>query len=259
MCAQVMSDWLSDKKLDRKQLGVLSANLAAVEAWEEFESEEALNVLEELVADVAGEPREAPTPLQLLEGTSDDEVRAPGSMACHSYEAFASGSQTHACAGGSNGTPERQMTFLLHSRCLHGIDHTSLAAFAGTDVVPALQSGMLQGCRSTIESARSAEGHGVCWAQVKEEINAPELAAPEDALMPHATEPAALPNGDAHAASDAPEASGDWQAQDDAPGGITVAVKTEAGEEQKPAFLLLEAGSAVKVPSLRSMPMCPTA
>lgn len=81
MCAQVMSDWLSDKKLDRKQLGVLSANLAAVEAWEEFESEEALNVLEELVADVAGEPREAPTPLQLLGGTSDDEVRAPGTMA----------------------------------------------------------------------------------------------------------------------------------------------------------------------------------
>ena len=81
MWVQVMSDWLADKKLDRKLLGVLSANLAAVEAWEEFESEEVLNVLEELVADVAGEPREAPTPLQLPEGTSDDEVRAPDSMA----------------------------------------------------------------------------------------------------------------------------------------------------------------------------------
>jgi hypothetical protein len=79
ICVQVMSDWLADKKLDRKLLGVLSANLAAVEAWEEFESDEVLNVLEELVIDVAGEPREAPTPLQLPDSTSDDEVRAPGS------------------------------------------------------------------------------------------------------------------------------------------------------------------------------------
>lgn len=150
------------------------------------------------------------------------------------------------------------MTLLLHLRCPHGIDHTSLAAFADTDVVPALQSGRLQGCQSTVESAMPAEGHGVCWAQVKEEMNAPEFGAPQYALMPHAAELAALPNGDTHAASDAPEASGDAQAQDDAPGGITVAVKTEAGEEQKPASLLLEAGSAVKVPSLRCMPKCPT-
>ena len=151
------------------------------------------------------------------------------------------------------------MTLLLRSRCPRGIVHTPLVAFADTDVVPALQSGRLQGCQSTVESVRPAEGHGVCWAQVKEEINAPEVGAPEDALMPHAAELAALPNGDAHAASNAPETSGDAQAQDDAPGGTPVAVKTEAEEEQKPASLLLEAGSAVKVPPLRCMPKCPAA
>ena len=43
----------------------------------------------------------------------------------------------------------------------------------------------------------------------------------------------------------------DAQGQADAPGGIIVAVKTEAEEEQKPASLLLEAGSAVKVLILR--------
>ena len=138
MCAQVMSEWLSDKKLDRKLLGVLSANLTAVEAWEEFESEEVLNMLEELVADVAGEPKEAPTPLQLPEGASDDEVRAPELMAYPQYETLTSGSQTHASAEESRGTPERQMNLLMHSRCLQGMDHTSLAAFADTDVVPAL-------------------------------------------------------------------------------------------------------------------------
>ena len=139
------------------------------------------------------------------------------------------------------------MPLLPHSRCLHGMDHTPLAALADADIVPALQSAVLQGCQSYKESARLAEGPGVCWAQVKEEINAPELAPPEDEPMPHATQPAALPNGDAHAASDAPEASVDAQAQVDAPGGIIVAVKTEAEEEQKPASLLLETGSAVKV------------
>ncbi len=68
-----MSEWLSDKKLDRKLLGTMAANLAAVEAWDDFQSDEVLNVLEELVADVAGEPREAPAPLQLLEAP-DEEV-----------------------------------------------------------------------------------------------------------------------------------------------------------------------------------------
>ena len=68
-----MSEWLTEKKLDRKLLGTLAANLAAVEAWEDFQGDEVLNVLEELVADVAGEPREAPAPLQLAEA-SDEEV-----------------------------------------------------------------------------------------------------------------------------------------------------------------------------------------
>jgi len=74
MHAQVMSEWLAEKKLDRKLLGTLSANLAAVEAWEEFEGDEVINALEELVADVAGEPREASAALQLPEA-SNEEVR----------------------------------------------------------------------------------------------------------------------------------------------------------------------------------------
>ena len=69
-----MSEWLAEKKLDRKLLGTLSANLAAVEAWEEFEGDEVINALEEMVADVAGEPREAPAALQVSEA-SDEEVR----------------------------------------------------------------------------------------------------------------------------------------------------------------------------------------
>ena len=69
-----MSEWLAEKKLDRKLLGTLSANLAAVEAWEDYEGDEVINALEELVADVAGEPREAPAALQLPEA-SDEEVR----------------------------------------------------------------------------------------------------------------------------------------------------------------------------------------
>lgn len=86
-----MSEWLTEKKLDRKLLGTLAANLAAAEAWEDFQSDEVLNVLEELVADVAGEPREAPTPLQLTE-IPDEEVspilslliaRAGGSCRSH--------------------------------------------------------------------------------------------------------------------------------------------------------------------------------
>ena len=75
-----MSEWLSDKKLDRKLLGTMAANLAAVEAWDDFQSDEVLNVLEELVADVAGEPREAPAPLQLLEAP---DLEAPDEEVSH--------------------------------------------------------------------------------------------------------------------------------------------------------------------------------
>lgn len=71
--AQVMSDWLADKKLDRKLLGMLAANLAAVEAWDDYEADETLAVLEDLVADVAGEPREAAVPLN-VQDVSNDEV-----------------------------------------------------------------------------------------------------------------------------------------------------------------------------------------
>ena len=70
---QVMSEWLAEKKLDRKLLGTLSANLAAVEAWEEWEADQVLTVLEDLVAEVVGEPREAAAELDVSEA-SDDEV-----------------------------------------------------------------------------------------------------------------------------------------------------------------------------------------
>jgi hypothetical protein len=56
-----------------------------------------------------------------------------------------------------------------------------------------------------------------------------------------------LPNGKVHAACDGPEASRDTDARNNTPGGVTLAVKTEAEEDQKPTSLLLEAGSAVKV------------
>ncbi len=81
---QVMSEWLSDKKLDRKLLGTMAANLAAVEAWDDFQSDEVLNVLEELVADVAGEPREAPAPLQLLEGPDEEASHTLMTFSCES-------------------------------------------------------------------------------------------------------------------------------------------------------------------------------
>ena len=63
---QVMSEWLAEKKLDRKLLGTLSANLAAVEAWEEWEADQVLAVLDDLVAEVVGEPREAAADLDCL-------------------------------------------------------------------------------------------------------------------------------------------------------------------------------------------------
>ena len=78
---QVMSEWLAEKKLDRKLLGTLSANLAAVEAWEEWEADQVLMVLENLVAEVVGEPREAAAELDILEA-SDDEVLIQSPMAC---------------------------------------------------------------------------------------------------------------------------------------------------------------------------------
>ena len=75
MGLQVMSEWLTEKKLDRKLLGTMAANLSAVEAWDDFQSDEVLNVLEELVADVAGEPREAPAPLQLPDASDEEASR----------------------------------------------------------------------------------------------------------------------------------------------------------------------------------------
>lgn len=71
---QVMSEWLAEKKLDRKLLGTLSANLAAAEAWEEWEADQVLTVLEGLVAEVVGEPREAAAELDVPEASDADEV-----------------------------------------------------------------------------------------------------------------------------------------------------------------------------------------
>lgn len=47
--AQVMQDWLNHRKLDRKALGVLSANLAAYEAYQEYVEEEVHAALTELL------------------------------------------------------------------------------------------------------------------------------------------------------------------------------------------------------------------
>lgn len=72
--AQVMQDWLNERKLDRKALTALSTNLTAVEAWEHYVREEADAVVGALVAAVAGEP---------AEGADDDNAseRVPGGSA----------------------------------------------------------------------------------------------------------------------------------------------------------------------------------
>ena len=69
--AQVMQDWLNERKLDRKALTALSTNLAAVEAWEEYVLEEAQAVVHSLVAAVAGEPEDG-------EAEEDGSERPPG-------------------------------------------------------------------------------------------------------------------------------------------------------------------------------------
>lgn len=51
-----MADWLNDRKLDRKALGVLTANWQAVEAWQDHLVDATAQVLNSIVADVAGEP-----------------------------------------------------------------------------------------------------------------------------------------------------------------------------------------------------------
>ena len=97
---QVMSEWLAEKKLDRKLLGTLSANLAAVEAWEEWEADQVLTVLENLVAEVVGEPREVTAELDIPEA-SDDEVPNQSPMTCRmrSEQCMAS-TDLNACSPG---------------------------------------------------------------------------------------------------------------------------------------------------------------
>ena len=97
---QVMSEWLAEKKLDRKLLGTLSANLAAVEAWEEWEADQVLTVLENLVAEVVGEPREVAAKLDIPEA-SDDEVpsQSPTTRKINSEQCMAS-ADLNACSPG---------------------------------------------------------------------------------------------------------------------------------------------------------------
>jgi hypothetical protein len=54
--AQVMSEWLNDRKLDRKALGVLAANWQAVEAYQEYVADEAARVLADMIAELEGVP-----------------------------------------------------------------------------------------------------------------------------------------------------------------------------------------------------------
>lgn len=83
--AQVMQDWLNERKLDRKALTALSTNLAAVEAWEEYVLEEAEAVVRSLVAAVAGEPEDG-------EAEEDGSERPPGgSVSASDAEAAAEG------------------------------------------------------------------------------------------------------------------------------------------------------------------------
>ncbi len=115
---QVMSEWLAEKKLDRKLLGTLSANLAAVEAWEEWEADQVLMVLENLVAEVVGEPREAAAELDILEA-SDDEVLIQSPMACKlkSEQCIVSADLDACSPGGPQMTLKRAVFCFSVMRC----------------------------------------------------------------------------------------------------------------------------------------------
>jgi len=80
--AQMMQDWLSQYKLDRKALAALAANLAAVEAYEEFAAQEVASLLEDLVDSVAegGSPpsvQEATQTMLQAPATQQDDPGTP--------------------------------------------------------------------------------------------------------------------------------------------------------------------------------------
>lgn len=54
----MMQDWLAEKKLDRKLLANLAANLANVEAYQQFQEAEAASVVRDLLDAVCGEAQE---------------------------------------------------------------------------------------------------------------------------------------------------------------------------------------------------------
>lgn len=89
-----MQEWLNDRKLDRKALTGLSANLAAVEAWEEYVLEEAEAVVRSLVAAVAGEPEDQG------EAEEDGSERPPGGSVSASDVEDGDAAAEGICSGG---------------------------------------------------------------------------------------------------------------------------------------------------------------
>jgi hypothetical protein len=54
----MVNDWLNDRKLDRKALTALANNAAAVEEYHQHVAYEVYSVVQDIVADIAGEPKQ---------------------------------------------------------------------------------------------------------------------------------------------------------------------------------------------------------